>query len=246
MKLIDLPTKDLVKLLVVGPPGSGKTILAAGFPYPIKYLDFDNKVSSAARYYQDDKERLANIDVVNLSAALQDNPMTELMKVINEFVSYQRASKYPYKTLVLDSITTFSSVVLQGIMKSNPGINRVKTSQGEHPGLQDYGILKREFQKLIPGLLTLDINVVMTGHVEISKDDTTGELIYGVQMDGSFAQQLPIYFEEVYVARVEEQKGERRYLLQTQSDAKFKCRSQIPKLPAVIPASYNEIIKQRP
>ena len=57
-RLSELKTVDLIKILVYGEPGSGKTCFAAGFPGPILFLDFDNKVSSAARYYAG-QERLS-------------------------------------------------------------------------------------------------------------------------------------------------------------------------------------------
>ena len=138
------------------------------------------------------------IEVVNLSAALSENPINALMKHVADLGEQQKKGNYPYRTLVVDSVTTFSAACLQHIVRTNPGIKRVITAQGQQPGMQDYGILKREFQRLIPGLLTLDMNVVMLGHVSVEKDEHTGEILRGVQMDGSFSQQLPIYFEEVY------------------------------------------------
>jgi len=242
LNLAELKTKDLVKVLVYGEPGAGKTVFAAGFPGPILYLDFDHKVSSAARFYAKDADRLKQIEVVNLSPALAKNPITELESRIKELAEYQRKNEYPYRTLVVDSVTTFSSACLAHIVQIKPGIKRVITAQGQQPGVQDFGILKREFQRLIPGLLTLEMNVVMLGHISIQKDEFTGELIRGVLMDGSFAEQLPIYFEEVYRAFVTEvQGGRREFFAQTQSDGRFKCRSQIPGLPATIPLKYESL-----
>lgn len=246
MRLNEVTTNNLVKVLVYGEPGGGKTVFAAGFPGPILYLDFDNKISSAARFYAAEEERLKQIEVKNLSSALTANPIQEMEKIIAELIEQQKKSTYLYKTLVLDSVTTFSAACLGHIVKTNPGIKRVITAQGQQPGMQDFGILKREFQRLIPGLLTLDMNVVMLGHISIQKDELTGELIRGVLMDGSFADQLPIYFEEVYRAYVTEvQGGKREFYAQTQSDNKFKCRSQIPGLPPIIPLKYEELTKER-
>lgn len=241
VKLSELKTKDLVKVLIYGDAGSGKTCFAAGFPGPVLYLDFDNKISSAARYYAG-QQRLAEIDVENLAAGFNANPIMRLQQIVAQLATEQKAGEFKYKTLVLDSITTFSSAALSHIIKSNPGIKRVRSGSDEQPCMQDYGILKREFVRLIPGLLTLDMNVVMLGHVDTMKDEQTGEIVRGVMMDGSFSQQLPIYFEEVYRAFVNE-KGE--HVAQTKSDTKYKCRSQIPKLPALIPLKYEELTKLR-
>ena len=246
MKLNEMTTTELIKILVYGDAGAGKTVFAAGAPYPILYCDFDGKISSAARFYASDTERVSNIEVVSLTPQMQDDPMTEFNRQISALIKMQKEKNYPFKTLVIDSITTFSSAVLHHIVKTNPGIKRVITKQGEQPGMQDYGILKREFQRLIPGLLTLDMNVIMLGHVSVEKDETTGEIIRSVLMDGSFAQQLPIYFEEVYRAYVEEKNGVRSYLAQTRPDSKFsKLRSQIPGLPPVIPLKWEELGKKQ-
>jgi hypothetical protein len=240
VKLSEYKNINLIKALIYSPPGVGKTCLAASFPGPVKYLDFDNKISSAARFYASNKEMLDNIDVINLAAMLSDSPINELIKQTNELSAMQKRGEYPYKTLVLDSITTFSSACLSHIVKTNPGIKRVPSAQGVQPTMSDYGILKREFQRLIPGLLSLDMNVVMLGHEAVDKDETTGEVIRGVLMDGSFAQQLPIYFDEVWRAYIDD-KGKR--WLQTQSDSKYKCRSQIPGLANPCEMSYPAVAK---
>lgn len=241
MKLSEMTTHRLLKALVYGEPGSGKTCFAASLPGPVLYFDFDNKVSSAARYYVNNKSLLNNIEVVNLSSILHDSPINEMNKRVTELANMQKKGEYPFKTLVLDSITTFSSACLAHIVRTNPGIKRVATAQGNQPGMQDFGILKREFQRLIPGLLTLEMNVIMLGHVSVDKDENSGEIIRGVSMDGSFAQQLPIYFEEVWRSFVDD-KG--IYRLQTKSDSKFgKLRSQIPGLSSPCEMKYDEIAK---
>ena len=182
------------------PPGTGKTCFAASLPLPILYLDFDGKVNSAARWFETDKERLDLIDVRRLSKMLGDqDPVAEMNKIISEeLIPQQAKGELKYRTLVLDSITTFSNAVLQHIVKTNPGIKRVSSSQGVQPGMQDFGILKREFARLIPGILSLEMNVVMCAHIKTDRSDLTGEIIRSPMMDGSFGQELPIYFEEVW------------------------------------------------
>lgn len=249
-RLSELETADLIKILLYGDAGTGKTIFAAGFPTPILYFDFDGKVNSAARFFRG-QPRLDEIEVVNLQAELRDSPMDEFTRRTEELIKWQKEKNYPFRTLVIDSITTFSQACLNYTIKANHGIKRmpVKMSNGkmtEQPSQQDYGILHREFQRLIPGLLTLDMNVVMLGHISVDKDETTGQVLRNVMMDGKFAQKLPIYFDEVYRSYVEEKGGIRTYLAQTQPDALFKFnRSQIPGLPPVIPLKYEELVRQR-
>lgn len=241
MKLSEVKTEGAFKILVYGNSGTGKTCFAAGFPTPMLYLDFDNKVDSAAVYYKNDKVRLADIDVRILSPNLAQNPIVLLQKIISdELIPQQKAGAMKYKTLVLDSITTFSAACLNYIVQSNPGIKRNASAQGQQPCLQDFGILKREFQKLIPGLLGLPMNIIMLGHISTEKDDLTGELIRGPLMDGSFAKELSLYFKEVYRSYVTD-KGE--HVLQTKADSKYACRSQVHGLPNPLPMSYAEFHK---
>lgn len=243
--LSEIKTDGNLKILLYGNSGTGKTCLAAGFPGPVLYLDFDGKVDSAAKYYEDQPALLAGVDVRELQQQLMmnptSNPVAELMKIINlELIPAQKAGAMTFKTLVLDSITTFSALTLKHIMMTNPGIKRNESAQGAQPGLQDYGILKREFARLIPGLLSLQCNVVMLGHISTEKDDLTGELVRGPLMDGSFAKELPIYFKECWRSFVDD-KG--KHWAQTKSDARYACRSQIKGLPNPLPLAYSELAK---
>jgi hypothetical protein len=243
LKLSELMASDNLKILVCGSPGTGKTCFAAGFPYPILYLDFDSKVNSAARWYEGDKERLDNIDVRQLGKRLDGiDPIAEFIKIIDDLGTQQKAGVMKYKTLVIDSATTFSAAVLNHIVKTNPGIKRVASTQGVQPGMQDFGVLKREFAKLVPGMLSLPLNVVMTAHIKTDRSELTGEIIRSPIMDGSFSQELPIYFEEVYAVKMKDGKP----YAQTKSDMTYDfCRSQIPKLPNPVELKYDELIKKR-
>ncbi len=240
--LSEIKTEGALKILLFGNAGSGKTCFAAGMPYPILYLDFDNKVDSAALFYKGEPERLQNIDVRILGANHSLSPIEQLERIIaSELIPQEKSGEMKFKTLVLDSLTTFSQAVLTHIVKTNPGIKRVASRQGVQPCQQDYGILKREFAKLIPNLLGLPCNVVMLGHISVEKDESTGEILRGPLMDGSFSQQLPIYFKEVFHTYIDS-KGQ--YMAQTKSDARFTClRSQIPGLPNPLPLKYSELEK---
>lgn len=230
MKLADVTTKGAMKILLEGDSGIGKTCFAATFPKPL-LLDFDNKADSAAAFLKSRGmlEQLNSVEVEQFAPQLGVSPIDRLSKIINEkLIPQQRTGKMEFETLILDSITTFSGATLAHIVKTNPGIKRNETKQGPQPGLQDYGILRREFQRLIPGLLSLPCNVVMLAHIAVEKDEATGQIFRHAMMDGSFARELPIYFKEVW--RLYTKDGKR--LAQTQSDHMFNVRSQIPGLPA--------------
>lgn len=242
MKLSEFKPSETIKALFCGSPGSGKTCAALSFPYPMLVLDFDNKVNSAAAWYEKDKERLEGIEVRSLGRSLDGvDPIVEFLAVIKELGEQQKAGAMKYKTLVIDSATTFSSAVLAHIVKTNPGIKRPSSAQGVQPTPQDYGILKREFSRLIPGLMTLPMNLVMTAHIKIDRSEITGEIIRSPILDGSFSQELPIFFEEVYVTTMKDSKT----IAQTRSDNTYNfCRSQIPRLPSPVELKYENLIRK--
>lgn len=236
MKLSDIKTEGALKILIQGDSGIGKTCLASTFPGKILFLDFDSKVDSAAAWLRHKglTEQLSAIEVEQFPAQLGVSPIDRLTKVIAEkLIPQQKSGKMEFTTLVLDSITTFSSATLAHIVKTNPGTKRNLSAQGPQPGLQDYGILRREFQRLIQGLLTLPCNVVMLAHIAVEKDETTGTMLRHAMMDGSFAKELPIYFKEVWRMHIRD--GKR--MVQTQADHMFNCRSQLPGLPSHLDVS---------
>ena len=240
--LSEMQVEGNLKILLYGMSGSGKSCFASSLPTPMLFLDFDGKADSAALFHKNDPERLKQIDVRQLAQNFSQSPIAELEKIIStELIPQEKSGKMNFKTLVLDSITTFSSATLKHIVDSNPGIKRVVTKQVQQPGMQDFGILKREFSKLIPNILALPCNVVMLGHISTEKDDISGEIIRGPAMDGSFAKDLPIYFKEVWRSYVDDKYT---HWAQTKSDARYACRTQIPGSPNPMRLSYSEVEKQ--
>lgn len=239
MKLSEMKPSEYIRALLLGSPGSGKTCAAAGFPYPMLVFDFDGKINSAAAWFAGDADRLANIDVRNMQQKLDgSDPVGEMLRILREEVSPNPGK---FKTIVVDSATTFSAALLRHIVNTNPGIKRVPSAQGVQPCMQDYGILKREFTRLIPGMISLPVNFVMTGHISIDKSDLTGEIIRTPNLDGSFGASLPIFFEEVYRVYMKDGKP----WAQTRGDTYYDfCRSQIPGVPANVELSYANLIKK--
>lgn len=245
MLLSDFTQTSFKRILICGPPGTRKTTFACSFPGKTKVLDFDGKIGSAAAWYAaKNPARLKEIEVESLSSSLDPNfdPMVKMTEIITkELIPQQAAGKLEFPNFVIDSGTTFSAAVLRHIIKTNPGIKRSMSAQGVQACQQDYGILKREFSRLIPGLLSLPMNFIMTAHIEVDKSELTGEIIRKPIMDGSFAQSLPIHFDEVYRTYIRDGK----VFAQTQSDPYYDfCRSSIPGIPKEIELSYEALTKK--
>lgn len=238
VSLADIATTDFFKGLIYGDSGAGKTCFAASAPLPIRYWDFDHKISSAAKHYSAEPERLQQIDVTQFAALPVKNRIPEFDRQMQEIAALVRDKKpLPFKTLVLDSLTTFTASLLNDYLtRSQLGIKR---AIADIPAMQDYQLLDKHLSLTIPSLLSLDCHVIMTGHMKIEKDETTGQILRIPLMPGQFANKLMIYFEEAYVAKVDA-KGQ--FVLQTQTDGTYKCRSQ-RKLAKEVPTKWSEVFK---
>lgn len=230
--------KDFVKLLVMGDSGSGKTCLSCSFPGPLEVWDFDNKISSAAKFYAKQPEILNNIEVKSFAQLPKDQIIPEMQKRLREVNELAMTGKpLPFKTLVLDSFTTFAGYLLAAYPKLQPGIKR---QFADIPALQDYQLLDIHLGDTVKNILKLNCNIVVTGHLTSEKDETTGAITYKPLVPGKFADKLNIYFEEVYLSKVTQ---DGKFVLQTQPDSKFKLRSQ-RQLPKEIPNQYSSIINK--
>lgn len=247
MKLSEVdPTKN-IKLLVFGQPGTGKTCFACGFPTPIKFFDLDGKIGSARKFYAADKARLDAIDITQINEHDLE-AYAKLRDGMNDLATADNEGKLKYKTVVIDSLSVFSRIVAKRIVKRNPGLTRVIGASkvkpmgldgpSDHLSRDDYGIIGPEFTRLVSNWLTLDMNVVMIGHIKVGQDDKTGEMYRVVNLAGSFGRSCPELFEEVYVSYVKNGK----YLAQTQADFKYACRTSRG-LPKEIELSYERIIR---
>lgn len=239
-QLADLKSEGNLKLLLYGDSGAGKTTFIAGMPGPSHIADFDGKVLSAAEYLRhNNADQLKNVSYENYSAHAGTRMAADQFNF--DMGQANKAKPFPYKTIALDSLTTFSDASMQYLIKANPGvIKRISTQGVQLPVLQDYGMARIWFKAVIGALLALPCNVVVTAHIQVEKDEATGQILRTPMMTGKLAQELPIYFGEVWRA-YRDDKGE--HWAQTQTDSRYKCRSQIPGLPNPVRLDWAEISK---
>lgn len=240
-QLNDLKTEGNIKLLLYGDSGCGKSTFIAGMPGPVHVGDFDGKILSAAEYLRDTNalEQLKQVSYENYAAHV--GPRMAADQFNFDMGVAAKKTPFPYKTIALDSLTTFADASMQYLIKANPGVIKRITTQGvQLPVLQDYGMARIWFKAVIGSLLALPANVVITAHIQVEKDEATGQILRTPMMTGKLAKELPIYFGEVWRA-YRDDKGE--HWAQTQTDSRFTCRSQIRGLPNPVKLEWKEIAK---
>lgn len=239
-KLIDLKPSERRTIVVYGDSGAGKTCWTMGFPGPIWVADFDGKVSSGAAFvgaFQ--KEKLSEIEYENFKGTATQNGYDRFRPFLSRLEERAKPEEvFPFKTIVVDSLTTLSHEMMLSIIASSPGIKRASPTT---PVLQDYGAIHTALVSLIGRLVALPCHIVVTAHIKSEKDESTGEIKYRPMLSGQLPEKLPILFEEVYRAYVRKEGDKTQRLLQTQSDGRYITRTQIPKLPPVLEMSWETI-----
>lgn len=229
MKASELLDSDYIKALIYGNSGAGKTCLLSTFVGPIEIHDFDGKVSSLVNHVRRTKPEveakafLDQITVYQFNKFPKETRIGEWQKRLQEIDQLRlKQQPLPFATLCIDSLTTLVSAMLDDyIYRSQKGIKR---ALADINAMQDYQLLDKHLTQIISGLLSLDAHVVMLGHMNTEKDEATGVVTRKLLMSGKFADKLPIYFEEVYVAMVDST-GKR--VLQTHPDSTYSViRSQ--------------------
>ena len=231
-------------VLVYGDSGNGKTVFATSFPSPMKVFDFDGKIMSAVSYWgQKDATRLTQIDVEDLqSMNAHPEQYSKFYTLLSQLESQAKAGNFPWKTVVLDSLTTWCDALMREIVRQNPGI---KGAAPGLPGLQHYGLFGSKFREQLSRLLALPCNIVVTAHIDITKDENTGEILRRPLVIGKNASYLPIIFGEVYRAFAETKDGKTEYWAQTQASGSWIARSQIPGLAPKIPLTYQSLVNNK-
>lgn len=149
-----------LNFLVYGPPGSGKTTLAASaqdseYGRDVLFIDVEGGVRSIA-------------DRNDITVFRPDT-----FEDIREVYAGLQSGAYPFKTVIVDSIGEAQALGLRSIMRFS------KTP--DLPGLQDYGKSNEQIVGLIRGLRGLSqskgINVIFTALAAETKDETTGAVL---------------------------------------------------------------------
>lgn len=174
--------EDVLKILLYGPSGAGKTHLIGTFPGPVYVFDFDHK-------YKPLYGRDVELDSYN----------TEKESAVTEYERFRATlplvSKDPkWKTIAIDGMSTLDPMVFQFLMKKS---GRVM----EYADIQTYGHHSDVWTWLVMQLNSPRCakNVVLIGHDQYKVDDTSAvhricPLIAGDKIQGK----LPGLWEETY------------------------------------------------
>lgn len=235
--LKDLSGTQRLKVLLWGQSGAGKTCFLSQADGPIYCFDFDNKISSLASYLKErNPEKLGEVAYDSYIALNpKDRPLLRFGQVLSDFELQAQKGEMKVKTIALDSLTTFSDALMRECMIRHPEIKRAIEGI---PAMQDYLTLTYAFKEVIARLLALPCDIVIMAHDYTEKDEHTGMLKAGPLLAGKLASSLPVVFPEIYRAFVEK---DGKHVIQTRPDGRNLIRTQLPKIPGVVPNDFKQI-----
>ncbi len=202
-KAIDITQQNYIKFLISGEFGSGKTTFATTFPKPILFFDFD-----------DGKQTFSGMQGIDYES-YGENSYRDFRRDFR-----QHCKKQEYKTYVIDSTTFLLDAMQQDILNLSGG-------DKESISLPQWQTVNSRFAEIFRQIRLFDAHFVVIGHEQTIQDDITKEIKYLPIMVGrKFPQRAPGYFDEVYRMTSKTTKDGTTYLVQTQKDRKYNCRTR--------------------
>lgn len=199
-----------IKIAVIGNPGTGKTRFASTFPNPL-YVDADGRLMSV-------RDRKPNYISIESSQDVEDllSVLQQPQKVRDEMLAKAKGDdQLTVNTVVIDTLDGIGRM-LQEERKASEGIDAFRPA--------DWGWYADELRKIVRAFRNLDLNVVINVHKRQDKDEVTGRITWGPQIQGSFGNELAGCVDIAVVAQQElvvDNQGNRstRRFLQTHPDS---------------------------
>lgn len=219
-----------LKVLLVGGPGSGKSIFAASCPTPGYVFDVDGGILS-----------YRGTDFEYGQYTMDGAGFQDFVKELKEVSEETKNGKY--NTIVLDSATTLMDLAMQQALRLDPK----RSPTGGPIWNVHYSMVKNMVEGAIKAIISLPANIVVICHKDIVKDESSGSIIaIEPLLTGTLSKRIPGLFDEVYYASVRGAQGNNQWVLQTVPRGLIEARSRISGkehiLPDYIPNEYSAVM----
>ena len=184
-----------LKVLLVGPTGSGKTTGAATIPGKKLVIDTDNRCSSLVG--------LPDIDILT-EPFLEPKPTVprawnNFCKAIDELWTLANKGSLPYSCIIFDGISSINRISMNWSLslRASSGQPMAK-APGGGPSQPHYGPQMNAFSTQVFRAIALPCHVVFTGHYDIFEDAELGTLSYLPKVYGKIRTEIGGWFDETY------------------------------------------------
>lgn len=206
-------TETALKMLVYGPPGAGKTVLAASAAdvpemSPVLHVDVEGGTRSI---------RDRQVDVLRIKTF---DELAQLLKVL-------QTGQHNYRTVVIDSLTEVQKLNMYEIMRKV--VAQDPSRDPDIPALRDYGKNSEQIRRLIRGYRDLaNTHVIFTALASETKDEKTGVIRVFPALSGKLASEVPGFLDVVVYLSVAEQDGGEIRVLVTDMTSRILAKHRTP------------------
>lgn len=192
------------KICSMGESKAGKTYLGGTFPGMVEgkagIIECDGSLSGLPKNVNAEK-----INVFQFLHSDVNNPDPKkripLFKLLYELLKSFVPNPYGWKTLMLDGLTTLSSLLLDEVMwDPKIGVSEKKISNEKDPTMtkanfDEWGALLARLQALFSVIDALPMHFYCTAMVKRDKDENSGHIIGMPACQGSFRQEVGRHFD---------------------------------------------------
>jgi AAA domain-containing protein len=190
------------RVLVYGRSGAGKTglvgkVLEVPEMCPLYVFDFDLRVNSILAVVARDLI-VNNLTYDQFRDSTQPGKaFTDAEAKLRELTKAISDGTGP-KTVAIDSLTFAEKSIMSRVLMMD---GKAPTFP---PQLNHYKSVIAQLEDFISKLCGLPINIIVTAHEDIDKDDITGQMVRGIGVTGKkLPTVLPGYFNELWYAEVQ-------------------------------------------
>jgi hypothetical protein len=152
-----------------------------------------------------------------------------------EFEELRKANAFSaLGTYVIDSTTTWAMAMLNQIAKRSK-------RPGQPPQLQDYNVQQLTIMDYVGLLLSLPCDVILTGHIDLSRDEVTGKMETGLLVPGKLSTKMLLAFSNVFVTEVQQTQKGANYVLKCIGDGYYVSGSRVAPIGKIQPIEPQDI-----
>lgn len=152
IKEITMEGESVMKALIYGPNGTGKNTISATFPGPRLLLDVNEKGTKS---------------MVGSEGSFKRSIDKFEMFIMAYW--YLKSGNHPYKTVIIDNITTLQEMALRYVMAKDSDVDLSKDM--DMPNKRDWGGLSQVMKRWLIEYRNLDMNVVFLAQEKRSNDE---------------------------------------------------------------------------
>jgi len=229
ISLTQFKTTSKPAVLVIGPPGTGKTsLVTAVFPSPY-IIEIDNNIEGVAKFLTDSKVDISKVhlDIPHLKPDGTLVPRQDRWRTMNKRMadaltkdneeSKGDFSKFKIQTIFLDSLTGLIEYALDEVRRQQGRAigDEEKGTKDDPLQIQDWGAFGALLRHWFIKVRSFNRYFAVSGHTVTDKDELAGFLKTFINCPGKFREEIAGLFTECWKTSIVKENNEWKRILTT-------------------------------